>query len=45
MLVIDATHERSSRRKNFINEDEDGLLGRELDPLTNDVDKLAYGKI
>jgi len=45
VLVIDATHERSSGRKDFINEDEDGLLGRELNSLTNDVYELAYGEI
>lgn len=45
VLLVDAAHQGSSRREDLINEDEDGLLGRELDALPDDVDKLAYGEI
>lgn len=41
MLLIDATHEGGSGRKNLINEDEDGLLGRQLDTLANNIDELS----
>jgi hypothetical protein len=45
VLFVDAAHESGSGRQNLIDEDEDGLLGRELDPLTNNVDELAYGQV
>ncbi len=45
MLLIDATHERSSRWQDLIHEDEDGLLRAELDALADDVDKLADGQV
>ena len=45
VLFINATHESRCRRKDLIDKDEDGLLGRELDPLANDVDKLADGQV
>ena len=45
MLFINRTHERSSRRQDLINKDENSLLGRQLDALADNVDKLAYGKI
>ncbi len=45
VLFVDAAHESSSGRKNLIDEDEDGLLGGQLDALPDDVDKLAYGEI
>lgn len=45
MLLIDAAHECGSGRKNLINEDKDGLLGRQLDPFPNHVDELAHGEI
>ena len=45
MLLIDTAHKRSSRRQNLINEDEDGLLGRELDALADDIDKLTDSQV
>ncbi len=45
MLFIDAAHEGSGRRQYLIDEDEDCLLGRELDAFANDIDKLSYGKV
>lgn len=41
MLLIDGAHERSSGRQHLIDENEDGLLGRKLDALADDVDELA----
>lgn len=34
MLVVDGRHERGRRWEDIIDEDEDGLLRRELDPLS-----------
>lgn len=45
MLLIDAAHQRSGRRQDFINENEDGFLGGELDALSDDVDELADGEV
>ena len=45
MLLVNATHEGSSRGKDLVNEDEDGLLRAELDALADDVDELADGEI
>lgn len=45
VLLVDAAHQRGCRRKDLVDEDEDGLLRRQLDPLANDVDELADGKI
>jgi len=45
VLLINRTHEGGSRWQDFIDEDEDGLLGRELDALADYVDELAYGEI
>jgi len=41
MLLVDTAHERSSRRQDLIDEDEDGLLWRKLDALADDIDELA----
>lgn len=41
MFLVDAAHESGSRRQNFVDKNEDGLLGRELDPLSDDVAELA----
>jgi len=41
VLLIDTTHKRSSRWQDFIDEDEYGLLWRELDALADDIDELA----
>lgn len=45
VLLVDAAHEGGSRRQDLIDEDEDGLLRRELDALADYVDELAHGKI
>lgn len=45
MLLVNATHKGGSRRQDLIHEDEDGLLGGQLDPLADDVDKLANGQV
>ena len=45
VLLVDAAHERSSGRQDLVDEDEDGLLGGQLDPLADHVDELAYGEI
>ena len=45
MLLIDGTHERCRRREDFIDEDEDRLLRRELDTFPYYVDELADRKI
>ena len=45
MLLIDGAHERGGRREDLIDEDEDSLLGAQLDALPDDVDELADGEI
>jgi len=45
MLLVNRTHERGGRWQDLIDEDEDGLLGRQLDALADDIDELAYGEI
>jgi hypothetical protein len=45
VLFVDAAHQGSCRGENLVDEDEDGLLGRQLDSLADDVDKLADGQI
>lgn len=45
MLFIDATHERSCRGQDLVDEDENGLLRRELDALADNVDELADGEV
>lgn len=45
MLFIDAAHERSSRGENLVDEDEDGLLRRELYALADHIDELAHGEV
>ena len=45
VLFIDAAHESSGRWKDFINENEDSLLRRKLNPLADHVDELAYGEV
>ena len=45
MLFVDAAHQSGGWRKHLIDEDEDGLLGRELDALADDVDELADGEV
>lgn len=41
VLLIDTAHQRSRRRQHLIHEDEDGLLGAQLDALADHVDELA----
>lgn len=45
MLLVYRTHKSSCRWQDLIDKDEDGLLGRELNALADNVDKLANGKI
>ena len=45
MLLVDAAHESSSGRQDFIDENEDSLLWGELDPLADDVDKLSNSQV
>ena len=45
VLLVDAAHQRSGRWQDLIDEDEDGLLGRELDALADDVDELPDGEV
>jgi hypothetical protein len=45
VLLVDGGHERGGRREDLVDEDEDGLLGRELDALADHVDELAHGEI
>lgn len=45
VLLVDAAHQCSSRRQNFVDEYEDSLLGRELDSLANNIDELPNGEV
>ena len=45
MLLVDAAHQRGGGRQDLVDEDEDGLLGRQLDALADDVDELADGQV
>ena len=45
VLFVDGAHQSSSRGKLLIHEDEDGLLGRKLNSLADDVDELADGEV
>lgn len=45
VLLVDAAHESSGWRKDLIYEDEDGLLGGQLDALADDVNELAHGEV
>jgi len=45
VLLIYRAHESGSRWEDLVDEDEDGLFRRQLDPLADHVDKLADGKI
>jgi len=45
VLLVDAAHQRSGRRQNLIDEDEDGLLWAQLDALPNHIDELANCEI
>lgn len=45
VLLVDAAHKSGRRGKDLVDEDEDGLLGRQLDSLADDVDELANSQI
>jgi hypothetical protein len=45
VLLIYRAHESSSRRQDFVDEDEDSLLRRQLDTLADNVDELTDGKV
>ena len=45
VLLVDRAHESGGGREHLIDEDEDGLLGRELDALADHVDELAHGEV
>jgi hypothetical protein len=45
VLLVYRTHQSGGGWKDFIDEDEDGLLGRQLDALADHVDELANGEI
>lgn len=42
VFFIDAAHQSSSWWQDLVDKDEDRLLGRELDPLADHIDKLAH---
>ena len=45
MLLVNGAHQGRGRRQDLVDEDEDGLFGRELDALADDVDELADGQV
>lgn len=45
MLLVNAAHQRRSRRQDLINENEDGLLWGELYTLADNIDELADGQV
>lgn len=45
MLLVYRAHESGCGRQDLIDEDEDGLLGRQLDALADNVDELADGEV
>lgn len=45
VFLVDAAHEGGRWGKHLVDEDEDGLLGGELDALADDVDELTDGQI
>ena len=45
VLLVNGTHEGGSGRENLVDKDEDGLFRGELDPLSDNVDKLTDGEI
>ena len=45
MLLVDAAHQRRCRRQYLVDEDEDRFLRGELDPLSDDIDKLSDREI
>lgn len=45
VFFVNAAHERGGGWQDLVDEDEDGLLGRELDALADHVDELTDGEI
>jgi hypothetical protein len=45
VLLVNAAHQGGCWGKDLVDEDEDGLLGGELDSLANDVDELTDSQI
>jgi hypothetical protein len=45
VLLVYRAHQGSGWRQDLVDEDEDGLFGRQLDPLANNVDELADGEV
>ena len=45
VLLVDAAHERRRWGQDLLDEDEDGLLGRQLDALADDIDELAHRQV
>jgi len=45
VLLIDGAHKSCGGWENFIHENEDGLLRREFDSLSDNIDKLSHGQI
>lgn len=45
VLLVYRAHESSRGRQDLIDEDKDGLLGRQLDALADNVDELANGEV
>ena len=41
MLLVYRAHQLGSGRQHLVDEDEDGLLRRQLDPLTDHIDELT----
>ena len=45
MLLVDGAHEGSGWRQDFVDEDKDGLLWRELDTFPDYVHELSHSEI
>jgi len=45
VLLVYRAHESGCRWQNLIDEDEDGLLGRQLNALADHVDELTDGEV
>jgi hypothetical protein len=45
VLFVYRAHQGRRGWQDLVHEDEDGFLGRKLDPLTDHVDELAYREI
>jgi len=41
VLLVDRAHQSRGRWQHLVDEDEDRLLGRKLDPLADNVDELT----